>query len=116
MQINKKKVILSVSFLYGICVNLIYRPFVYQNHLNDFGIADIGNNLTFIPVVYFISYFLKKGYRYSKYLDLIYCSIIFIIGEFLSYLFPVLGQFDFKDIIGLLIGTLIVFIVIKNEK
>ena len=69
MQINKKIVILSVSFLYGICVNLIYRPFVYQNHLNDFGIADIGNNLTFIPVIYFTSYFLKKGYSYSKYLE-----------------------------------------------
>lgn len=54
---NKKTIIiLLICLIYNFCINTFYRPYIYSNKINDYGIADIGNNISFIPGVYFLIY------------------------------------------------------------
>lgn len=112
---RKKKILISIliCFMYGIILNTFYRPYIYLNKIDDFGLADIGNNLTFIPGVYLIYLYTNKT---QKLIDPSYCLLILGLIELASYFVPFLGTFDIKDIIGLSIGTLFLKIFLNYEK
>jgi hypothetical protein len=84
----------------------IYRPFIYENNINDFGIADSMGNLGGIMVQIFFGLTVfnssnKKGLRLISF---------FIIGYILYEIaqpFLPKGVFDWKDIYGTIIGGLI---------
>lgn len=116
MNSKRNLIILIVCFIYSLLINTFYRPYIYINHLSDFGIADIGNNLAFIPGVYFLTNIIRNKYIISKYYDIWLCLLLFGTIEFFSYFFPFLGTFDIKDVFGLLIGAIILFYLVKNEK
>ncbi len=116
MNSKRNIIIIIVSFIYSLLINTFYRPYIYNNHLCDFGIADIGNNLAFIPGVYFLSNSIRSKYIISKYYDIWLCLLLFASIECFSYFIPFLGTFDIKDIFGLLIGAIILFYLVKNEK
>lgn len=109
---SKKKILLFIvlCFIYNVTMSTFYRPYIYSNKINDFGIADIGNNITFIPAVYFITYLFNGRYLASKYYDL-YIQLGFLVSlEAASYFFHFLGTFDLKDIFGASVGTIITHI------
>lgn len=117
MMIMKKKGIffgLCICLIYGLLINTFWRPFAYANKINDFGFADIGNNLTFVPVVYLFNNLISCKYMISKYIDIWLIFIFLSSVEILSYFFPYLGTFDFKDILGLLIGAMLISFFVKN--
>ncbi len=84
----------------------VYRPFIYENNINDFGIADSMGNLGGIIVQIFFGLALvnstkKKGLRLIAF---------FIIGYiFYEAIQPILpkGVFDWQDVYGTIIGGLI---------
>jgi glycopeptide antibiotics resistance protein len=84
----------------------IYRPFIYENDINDFGIADSMGNLGGIIVQIFFGLTVfnpshKKGLRLISF---------FIIGYILYEIaqpFLPKGVFDWNDIYGTIIGGLI---------
>ena len=84
----------------------IYRPFIYENNINDFGIADSMGNLGGIIVQIFFGLTVfnssnKKGLR------LIYFFIIgYVLYEIAQPFLPK-RVFDWKDIYGTIIGGLI---------
>lgn len=65
---NRKKCIILIMFClaYNYIVNNYYRPYIYINKINDFGIADIGNNFTFIPGTYFVYFFSIRNLFFQK--------------------------------------------------
>jgi hypothetical protein len=84
----------------------IYRPFIYENNINDFGIADsIVNSGGIIVQIFFGLLFLNstkvKGIRLITFFTLGY-----ILYEIVQPLLPK-GVFDWKDIYGTLIGGVI---------
>jgi len=96
----------------------IYRPFIYNNNINDLGIADsIGNLSGIIAQIFFMLAILnstkKKGVR----------LIVFIVFGYVLYeiVQPILprGTFDWLDIYGTIIGgliSLIIFLLINQFK
>jgi hypothetical protein len=84
----------------------VYRPFIYENNINDFGIADSMGNLGGIIVQLFFGLTIfnstkKKGFRLISF---------FIIGYILyeiAQTFLPKGVFDWKDIYGTFIGGII---------
>jgi len=84
----------------------IYRPFIYENNINDYGIADSMGNLGGIIVQLFFGLTLlnptkKKGFRLISFF-----IIGFIVYEIAQPFLPK-GIFDWKDIYGTIIGGLI---------
>ena len=84
----------------------VYRPYIYENNINDFGIADSMGNLGGIIVQIFFGLALinstkKKGIRLIAF---------FIIGYIVyEVLQPILPKrvFDWQDVFGTMIGGLI---------
>jgi len=91
----------------------IYRPFIYSNHINDYGLADIGNNIIFIPGVYFMALLLRKKPFFGYYKDIVFHTSFLIIVEILSKYIKGIGTFDYKDIFGLLFGAFITYLIVK---
>jgi len=84
----------------------IYRPFIYNNNISDFGIADSIGNLGGIIVQIFFGLLIlnspkKKGIRL-----IILCSLGYILYEILQPILP-RGVFDWRDIYGTFIGGII---------
>ena len=84
----------------------VYRPFIYKNHLNDFGIADsIGNLGGIITQIFFgLTFFnptKKKGIRL-----IVFFSSGYIVYEIAQLILP-RGVFDWLDIYGTLFGGIL---------
>ena len=106
----------AFSFLITEAGRFVYRPFIYENHINDFGIADSIGNSGGILVQIFLGLAIlnspfKKGFRLIG---------LFVVG-YIAYeiLQPYLpkGTFDWLDIYGTLIGGvigLIIYVLINN--
>lgn len=84
----------------------IYRPFIYTNNIDDYGIADsIGNSGGIIVQLFFSLAILNS--RRKKVLHLFGFIVIgYILYEILQPYLPK-GVFDWKDIYGTLIGGVI---------
>ena len=99
-------VIFLISFGLTEIGRYIYRPFIYDNNINDFGIADSMGNLGGIIVQIFFGLAVLNS-SYKKGLRLISFFIIgYILYEIAQPFLPK-GVFDWKDIYGTIIGGLI---------
>lgn len=115
MKKRLKNTLLSLIFIaLGIFLSTIYRPYIYLNNLQDFGLADIGNNIVFIPCVYFLVVALKGNYLLGKYKDIMFHLIMLSIFELLSSFIKGIGTFDLMDIFGLSLGALLTYIISKH--
>jgi glycopeptide antibiotics resistance protein len=84
----------------------IYRPYIYENHINDFGLADSVGNWGGIVVQIFFGLTIlnppfRKGFRLIGFFVAGY-----IIYEVLQTVLPK-GTFDLLDVYGTLIGGVI---------
>lgn len=97
----------------GYALNSHYRPFIYENNINDYGLADIGNNLIFVPSSYFLILLFNKKPIYGVYKDVIVFFTFLSLIEVLSFVSRIFGTFDTKDILGLAIGSFLTLLLIK---
>ncbi len=82
----------------------VYRPFIYENSINDFGIADSMGNLGGIVVQIYASLAILNA-RGRKALNVIGILVVgYILYEFLQLVLPK-GVFDWKDIYGTIVGA-----------
>ena len=115
---DKLRMIYFICFILAFALTeagrYIYRPWIYENNFNDFGIADSMGNLGGIVVQIFfglaiLNPMIKKGLR----------LITFFVVGYIAYEFaqPYLpkGTFDWKDVYGTLFGgifALLLFLLI----
>ncbi|MFP4341859.1 MAG: hypothetical protein ACLFQO_15530 [Cyclobacteriaceae bacterium] len=102
----KAKLILLFSSFWaiGVFLNEHYRPYVYQNSIQDFGLADVAGNLISPCAICFIVWFMRKKLTSSVKLDIALITLVYLLHEILSIIFPFLGTFDIKDMVALTIG------------
>lgn len=111
-----------IAFILTELGRFIYRPFIYENGINDFGLADSVGNWGGIMVQIFFGLAIlnspfKKGFRL---IGLFVAG--YIIYEILQPILP-RGTFDWNDVYGTLIGGvfglifyLIIHRVLKHNK
>lgn len=92
-----------ISFFLTKIVQTVYRSYIYENKIDDFGIADsIGNSGGIIVQIFFGLAILnpsrKKGLRL-----IIFFTLGYILYEFAQLILPK-GVFDWQDVYGTLIG------------
>jgi len=100
----------------------VYRPYIYQNNIHDFGLADSIGNLGGIVVQIFVMLAVfnspyKKGFNL-----IIFLTAGYILYEFAQPYLPK-GTFDWLDVYGTIIGGLVSVVLyliihklIKNNK
>ena len=84
----------------------VYRPYVYENGVNDFGIADSMGNLGGIVVQIFFSLAILNSQRRKTFNVIGSLMVGYNLYEFLQPYLPK-GVFDWKDIFGTIIGGLV---------
>ncbi len=100
-----------VAFLLTEAGRAIYRPYIYENGINDFGIADSMGNLGGIVVQVFFSLAILNSQK-GKAFNVIGILVAgYILYEIIQPYLP-RGVFDWKDIYGTIIGGLIAAIVL----
>ena len=103
-----------ISFILTKIGQTTYRSYIYENKIDDLGIADsIGNSGGIIVQIFFglaiINPSRKKGLRL-----IIFFTLGYILYEFAQLILPK-GVFDWKDIYGTLVGGaigIILFLII----
>lgn len=94
----------------------IYRPFIYENNINDFGIADSMGNSGGIIVQIFFGLAIFNSTKIKGIRLISFFIIGYVIYEFAQLFLPK-GVFDWKDIYGTIIGGsvgLILFLLIQK--
>lgn len=99
--------ILLIFLLFSVYfIGNIYRPYVFDNNINDFGLADVGYNpiaVTNMAILRWLGFYKLTS---NKVLDIFINTFILISFEILSFFFNIFGVFDLKDIIALLFSLL----------
>ena len=116
---KKQKVYLSIAIVVavvGLVLSFTYRPYIYQNHINDFGFADTIGSLVAV-IAYCCYLWSTKEYSISiKKKHVFYVTITYaFLWEFLGFA-GIYGTFDWKDVIASIIsGVLSYFLMMKIE-
>ncbi|MGI9585221.1 MAG: hypothetical protein ACR2N7_06480 [Acidimicrobiia bacterium] len=84
----------------------IYRPYIYETGINDFGLADSIGNLGGIVVQVFVSLALLNSRKTKAFNVVGFLVAGFILYEIIQPYLPK-GVFDWKDIYGTIIGGII---------
>ena len=103
-------ILFIISYVVTETGRFIYRPYVYNNHIDDFGIADsIGNFGGILTQIFFglliINPPKRKGIRLIAFF-----SGGYIVYEILQLFLP-RGVFDLNDIYGTLLGGILGFLI-----
>ena len=93
----------------------IYRPFIYENDIYDYGLADSIGNLGGIIVQVFFFLAIANSPKKKGYNLIGFVVIVYVVYEFAQPYLPK-GVFDWKDIYGTFIGGVISFIVLLLVK
>jgi hypothetical protein len=111
---KKKQKVLYYFLIFIIAstlINTFYRPYIYSNNIYDYGFADIGNNLFFIPGIYFMTLVLWKKPIFGYIKDIYFHLFILIFLEILSNYIRFIGTFDIRDILALFAGAGLTFFI-----
>lgn len=112
--------IFIITFIIAELGRNVYRPYIYQNNINDFGFADsIGNSLGTIAIIFFVfALVMNDGFRKEPYFILALVGFLLLYESFQGLLPGY--YFDWKDvkatIVAGAISYLIYRLIIRNEK
>lgn len=119
LKIDKIRIIYFVIFLAAFAMTEIgreiYRPFIYSNNINDFGIADtIGNFFGTITQIYFMLFLIYPTHKNG-----LFFFPFFVFGyslyEFWQLILPG-SHFDWKDIVATVISGIVALIIYNLMK
>ncbi len=99
-------VMFLISFGFTEIGRFLYRPFIYENKIDDFGIADSIGNSGGIIVQIFLGLAVLNSAKEKGIRLILFFTVGYIIYEILQPFLPK-GVFDIQDIYGTLIGGLI---------
>lgn len=108
MRFKYKFLILSLLlFIVTMVLAKTYRPYVYNNNIFDYHFADTITSLFCVPTASLFFFGISSKYSFNKYI--LISTLSFILWEFIS-----INRFiDYYDIIAVLLGAFITYIVGK---
>jgi hypothetical protein len=106
-KFDKLRLVYFVTFLLSFALTeigrYIYRPYIYENNINDFGIADSMGNLGGIVVQIFFGLSIFNPMRKKGLRLIVFFVLGYILYEIVQPYLPK-GTFDWLDIYGTVIG------------
>ncbi|NDV61934.1 hypothetical protein G0Q06_05680 [Puniceicoccales bacterium CK1056] len=109
-------VIMILSFIVTEIGRHSYRPIIYRNEINDFGLADSIGNMGGIVVQVFFALVLFNSHLKQGFKLIVFLVVGYIFYEILQPVLPK-GTFDWKDVYGTILGgafAAILFFVIQK--
>jgi hypothetical protein len=104
-------VLAAVAFCVTECGRYVYRPYVREHGVSDFGLADSIGNLGGVVVQIFLGLAVLNATRKQSYRLAAFFAVGYVLYEFAQPYLPK-GVFDWKDIYGTLIGFMVSVLII----
>lgn len=106
----------GLAFLLTEIGRFVYRPYIYQNNIQDFGLADSIGNLGGIVVQIFVCLAIVNSPYKKGFTLILFLTAGYILYEFAQPYLPK-GTFDWLDVYGTLIGGIIAlaFYILLNK-
>ena len=116
MNRKDKKLLLLILLTFLIILNFIlsttYRNYIYDNSINDFGLADVGYNIFAVLTISITSWLGLFQLTQNKLIDILLFTLAYVIWEFLTLKFSSLGTFDKKDLMALCLSGIITLLLL----
>ncbi len=109
-------IVLIILYIIGLSTNTIIPKYIAENNIHDFGLNEIFNTAVYIPIVFLLTDLFFKDQSKNHFF---YISLLFILltsHEIMQFFIPKLGVFDFRDLLGYLIGVLLTIFLLKHKK
>ena len=110
---KKQKIYLLISVVVvisSLLLNLLYRPYIYGNNLNDFGLADtIGSLASVVAFCCFVWSWKSYSNKEMNFQIVIATITYSIIWEAFGY-YGIYGTYDVKDVVAVIISCVITYI------
>lgn len=92
--------IFAVAVSLGLLLSFFYRPYVYSNNVNDFGLADTIGSLVSVVAFFFLFWSMKHASKREKNIHIIFAVIIYsVVWELFGHI-GLIGSFDWKDMVA----------------
>lgn len=91
-------------FILGVVLSNTYRPYIYENHLFDFHLADTIGNLVAVPCLSLLLLGLGKYNIPTK--AILYSILVFTLYEIIPF-----GTFDFYDLLATYVSGLLTYLI-----
>ena len=108
--IDAYRIVYFIGFIFFLVLTevgrYIYRPYIYENNINDYGIADSMGNWGGIIVQLFFGLTIFNSARIKGLRLIAFFVLGYVVYEILQLFLP-RGTFDFKDVYGTIIGGFI---------
>lgn len=116
---KKKYLIIGIfSIIIALILTTFYRPFIYNNKINDGGFADVIGSLFSVFTFCTLVWSLKDYSDREKNIHILLAIIIYgPVWEFFGY-FKIYGTFDIKDVFAAIISGVIAYLLkllLKNR-
>ena len=105
---NRGMVIVLWIFFFWLTMYLgnVYRPYIYQNNIEDYGLADVGYNIIAVVNMSLLSWTGFYRFTSNKIVDIGINTGAYLFVELMSYFTNSPGVFDIKDCIALILSGL----------
>ena len=108
--IDVRRIAYFVTFVFSFIMTEIgrfyYRPYIYENNINDLGIADSIGNLGGIVVQIFFGLLLLNSSKKKGFRVIAFFVVGYILYEIVQPILP-RGVFDWLDIYGTVLGGIV---------
>ena len=111
----KNILIFLVLLIIGNMISFIRMKLIKSGQIENYGIIEITRAIVFIPIMYLLLIIIFKKSFFGKYLDIFIYLIFLLIHEISSKFINGIGTYDSKDVIGLIIGALLTFYMVKSN-
>lgn len=115
----KKKLIYFFCLIIFLSIALFlsnfFRATIYSDESSSMlvvWLADIGGNIVVVPILNTLLWLIKRSPTNNKLKDILLVLGFYEFSEGLSFYFPDIGTFDPKDMLGYLIGSVIIFTIV----
>lgn len=100
-------VIIIALTIIAILFKSIYRQYITENHIQDFGISDTSPNF-FAGLIIMFYYFTQNIYNKNKFIKNAFFALVGLIGyELVQGNVLTYRTFDFSDIVASIIGVIL---------
>lgn len=99
-------IIISLTII-AILFKSVYRQYIKENNISDFGISDTSPNFFAGQIIVFV-YFTQSVYEKNNFIKYSFFTLVGLIGyELIQGNFLAYRTFDFDDIIASIIGVIL---------
>jgi len=108
-------ILFFIFIIIGNIISYIRLELIKSEQINNYGVIEFMRSVIFIPVMYLLLNIIFRKNFYGKYMDIFISLMLLLIHEIASKYINGIGTYDIKDVLGLIFGAVLTFLMVKSK-